>query len=196
MSLPSTARITPNASEPVWLTRARTGDREAFAFLYREYHGLVFGYLLARTRDRHLAEDLTQEVFARALRTISGFAWRGTDPAAWLTTIARNIHLDELGRSRHRRETLVADFGDPRQPGPGTECLVLRDLDAVLARETVHRALSTLGPSQRACMELRFIGGLSIEQTAHTMGRTVGAVKALTHRAMCRLRWAAGAVRA
>ncbi|MEU1266886.1 sigma-70 family RNA polymerase sigma factor [Streptomyces cellulosae] len=180
--------------EPAWLARARTGDPEAFAFLYREYRGTVYGYLLARTRDRHLAEDLTQEVFARALRNISGFAWRGTDPAAWLTTIARNIHLDELGRSRHRREMLVAEFGDPGQPGPEPETLVLRDLDAADARETVHRALSVLAPSQRAAVELRFLGGLSIEQTAHTMGRTVGAVKALTHRAMCRLRWAAGAV--
>ncbi len=198
MSLATTAstaeRTVPNAPEPAWLTRARTGDPEAFACLYREYRGTVYGYLLARTRDRHLAEDLTQEVFARALRNISGFAWRGTDPAAWLTTIARNIHLDERGRSRHRRETLVAEFGDPRQPGPGTETLVLRDLDAVDARETVHRALSALAPSQRACVELRFLGGLSIEQTARTMGRTAGAVKALTHRAMCRLRWAAGAV--
>ncbi|CAL9421583.1 hypothetical protein SUDANB54_01863 [Streptomyces sp. enrichment culture] len=184
----------PSASEPAWLARARTGDPEAFAFLYREYRGTVYGYLLARTRDRHLAEDLTQEVFARALRNISGFAWRGTDPAAWLTTIARNIHLDELGRSRHRREMLVAEFGDPGQPGPEPETLVLRDLDAADARETVHRVLSALAPSQRAAVELRFLGGLSIEQTAHTMGRTVGAVKALTHRAMCRLRWAAGAV--
>ncbi|MFF5594454.1 RNA polymerase sigma factor [Streptomyces althioticus] len=78
MSLATTSstaeRTAPNASEPAWLTRARTGDPEAFAFLYREYRGTVYGYLLARTRDRHLAEDLTQEVFARALRNISGFA--------------------------------------------------------------------------------------------------------------------------
>ena len=119
-------------------------DPEAFAFLCREYRGTVYGCLPARTRDRHQAEDLTQEVFARALRNISGFAWRGTDPAAWLTTIARNIHLDELGRSRHRREMPVAECGDPGQPGPEPETLVLRDLDAVDARETVHRALSAL----------------------------------------------------
>ncbi|AZM59755.1 MULTISPECIES: RNA polymerase sigma factor [unclassified Streptomyces] len=196
MSLPTPTRTAPDAPEPEWLARARNGDREAFGLLYREHYRLVYGYLLSRTRDRHLAEDLTQEVFTRALRNIGGFAWRGTDPAAWLTTIARNLHLDELGRSRTRRETLVPEFGDPEQPGPGTESLVLRELDVIEAGETVQRALCALAPSQRHCVELRFIGGLSIEQTATAMGRTVGAVKALTHRAMCKLRWAAGAMAA
>ncbi|MBD9735213.1 sigma-70 family RNA polymerase sigma factor [Streptomyces sp. NPDC012461] len=191
MSLQTGRGTTP---EPAWLARARTGDREAFAHLYREHYAFVYRYLLCRTRDRHLAEDLTQEVFARALRGIGGFAWRGTDPVAWLTTIARNLHLDEVGRSRTRWETLVPEFGDPEQPGPGTESLVLRELDAVEAGETVRRALRTLAPPQRHCVELRFLGGLSAEETAHAMGRTVGAVKALTHRAMHKLRWAAGAV--
>ncbi|MFI8093518.1 RNA polymerase sigma factor [Streptomyces sp. NPDC086080] len=196
MSLPTRVRTAPDASEPAWLTRARTGDREAFAVLYREHYGLVYGYLLCRTHDRHLAEDLAQEVFARALRNIGGFAWQGVGPAAWLTTIARNLHLDELGRGRTRHETLVAEFGDPAQAGPGTESLVLREFDVIEASETVHRALSALAPSQRYCVELRFIGGLTIEQTADAMGRSVGAVKALTHRAMHKLRWATGAVAA
>src|SRR5690606_40810736 len=106
----------------------------------------------------------TQEVFARALRGIGGFAWRGTDPLAWPTTIARNLHLDEVGRSRTRWETLVPEFGDPEQPGPGTESLVLRELDAVEAGETVRRALRTLAPPQRHCVELRFLGGLRSEE--------------------------------
>ena len=116
MSLQTGRGTTP---EPAWLARARTGDREAFAHLYREHYAFVYRYLLCRTRDRHLAEDLTQEVFARALRGIGGFAWRGTDPVAWLTTIARNLHLDEVGRSRTRWETLVPEFRDPEQPDKG-----------------------------------------------------------------------------
>ena len=58
----------------------------------------MHGFLLVRTRNRHLAEDLTQEVFTRALRRIDAFSWQGTAFAAWLTTIAKNLYLDELGR--------------------------------------------------------------------------------------------------
>ncbi|MGW0558052.1 sigma-70 family RNA polymerase sigma factor [Streptomyces sp. NPDC002926] len=178
----------PGGPEPALVTRARAGDREAFAALYREHHRLVYRYLFFRTQNRHLAEDLAQEVFIRALRRIGSFAWQGSAFAAWLLTIARNLHLDDARHSRSRLETLVAEFEDAGEGDRSAESTALRELEAIEAHETVRTALRTLNPYQRHCVELRFIYGLSTEETAHEMGRTVDAVKTLTFRAMQRLR--------
>ncbi|MER5200246.1 RNA polymerase sigma factor [Streptomyces sp. NPDC002755] len=194
MSAPNNVTSAPDGPEPELIARARAGDREAFATLYYEHYRLVYSFLLVRTRNRHLAEDLTQEVFTRALRRIDGYVWQGTAFAAWLITIAKNLHLDELGRGRTRLETPVAEFLDPQVPGRGPESLALRELEAVEAHETVRTVLHTLNAQQRHCVQLRFLDELTAQETALEMGRSVGAVKALTHRALQKLRWTAGTV--
>ncbi|QEV67360.1 hypothetical protein DMH26_40080 [Streptomyces sp. WAC 05379] len=194
VSLPDNAITAAGDPEPELVARARTGDREAFAALYHQHYRLVYGFLLVRTRNRHLAEDLTQEVFTRALRRIDAFSWQGTAFAAWLTTIAKNLYLDELGRGRTRLETPVAEFDDPGEAGRDAEALVLRALEAVEAHETVRTALHTLNAQQRHCVELRFLDELTPQETALAMGRSVGAVKTLTYRALRKLRRPTGAV--
>ncbi|MFF1325630.1 RNA polymerase sigma factor [Streptomyces chartreusis] len=194
MSLPDNAITAAGDPEPELVARARTGDREAFAALYHQHYRLVYGFLLVRTRNRHLAEDLTQEVFTRALRRIDAFSWQGTAFAAWLTTIAKNLYLDELGRGRTRLEMPVAEFDDSGEAGRDAEALVLRALEAVEAHETVRTALHTLNAQQRHCVELRFLDELTPQETALAMGRSVGAVKTLTYRALRKLRRPTGAV--
>ncbi|MGW2831608.1 RNA polymerase sigma factor [Streptomyces sp. NPDC001286] len=188
MSHPTQLGSAQTVAEPASLTRARSGDPEAFAVLYRRHHLLVYRYLLHRSHDRHLAEDLTQEVFLRAWRGIGSFVWQGTDLSAWLMTIARNLYLDEMTRSRTRRETAVAEPERTAAHGTAYDTPALRALDAVEARETLRRALRTLNPQQRHCIDLRYFGELTPEETARTMGRTTGAVKGLTHRALRQLR--------
>ncbi|MFI1711398.1 RNA polymerase sigma factor [Streptomyces griseoruber] len=188
------ATTVPVAPEPELVARARTGDREAFAGVYDEHYRLVYGFLLIRTRNRHLAEDLTQEVFTRALRRIDSYTWQGRAFAAWLTTIAKNLYFDELARGRTRWETPVAEFHDPQAPGRCPESLALRELEAVEAHETVRTALHSLNAHQRHCVQLRFLDELTPEETAREMGRSVGAVKTLTYRALRNLRWTTGAV--
>ncbi|MEU5182972.1 RNA polymerase sigma factor [Streptomyces longwoodensis] len=192
MHLDTGVRVAAPGPELGVITRARAGDREAFAVLYTEHHRVVHQYLLHRTRDRHLAEDLAQDVFVRALRGMGGYTWQGGGLTPWLITIARNLYLDEMGRSRTRRETPVADLWEPDRGTRGTDSAALRALDAVEARQTVHGALRTLNPSERHCLELRYLGGLSPRETAQVMGRSVGAVRTLTHRALSRLRWTVG----
>jgi RNA polymerase sigma-70 factor (ECF subfamily) len=179
----------PTGPEPALISRARAGDREAFAALYNDNRRFVYRYLVFRTRNRHLAEDLTQEVFVRALRRIGTYTWQGADFAAWLLTIARNLHLDEVKLSRTRQETLVAEFwDDDGTTDRSAESAVLHALEAIEAREAVRSALDALNPNQRHCLELRFLGELSPADTARVMGRTTGAVKTLTFRAMQKLR--------
>ncbi|WP_257004859.1 RNA polymerase sigma factor [Streptomyces sp. Tue6028] len=189
MSPQITCEITPpGAAEPECVARARAGDRAAFAALYEEHWRSVYRYLLLRTRNRHLAEDLTQEVFARALRRIGTFTWQGVTFAAWLLTIARNLHLDEVRTSRTRLETLVPEPADVDGSDRSAESSALRVLEAVEACDAVRNALNSLSPHQRQCLELRFLGGMSPAETARTMGRSVGAVRGLTFRALRKVR--------
>ncbi|WP_282795147.1 sigma-70 family RNA polymerase sigma factor [Streptomyces sp. CC224B] len=179
-------KISPlGGAEPELIRRARTGDREAFALLYNAHRENVYRYLVHRTRDRHLAEDLTQEVFVRALRKIETFAWRGTNFAAWLTIIAKNLHLDYVRKPRVQREIPVAGMHDTDAARDrSTEASVLRELSVAEAAVTVAAAMRSLTPAQQRCVRLRFLHELSVQETADRMGKQVNAVKSIQHRAM------------
>lgn len=176
-----------SGGERALIERARHGDRDAFATLYNEHRPVVYRYLYFRTRDTQLAEDLTQDVFLRALNKIHLFV----DPSgcfeAWLVTIARNIHLDHSKLLRNRLEQPFAEIHTDDE-ARSAELDVLRGLEVVEATVTLQRAMETLNANQRACISLRYMSELSLAETAAEMGRTVGAVKTMTFRAMEKLR--------
>lgn len=70
-------------------------DIDAF---YRDHAGPVYGYLVALSRNRSLAEDLMHDTFVKAGRSLGGY--RGGSPRAWLFAIARSVFVDEMRRSR------------------------------------------------------------------------------------------------
>jgi RNA polymerase sigma-70 factor, ECF subfamily len=162
--------------------RAQTGDGEAFAQLYDRYVDLVYGYIQNRVRNSHLAEDLTSDVFVRALRNLPKFKWQGVDIGAWLLTIARNRITDHFKSARVRLERTTEEFYDePRNSAvDGPEAVAMaRDLAANLTR-----ALELLKGDHREVVQLRFVQGLSVAETALAMERSDGAVKALQYRAL------------
>ncbi|MFD6425075.1 sigma-70 family RNA polymerase sigma factor [Streptomyces sp. NPDC060198] len=185
MTTQASPKITPpGAEEPELLVRARNGDREAFASLYNEHHTELSRYIRLRVCDVHLAEDLVQETFLRALRRISSFTWQGRNFGAWLVTIARNLITDHFRSARARLETVVGDILDVDTTVDSAEAAGLR----ALAVESVHTALLKLTPEQYGAIRLRFLGELSIAETATVMGRTEGSIKLLTYRGMASLR--------
>jgi RNA polymerase sigma-70 factor, ECF subfamily len=162
---------------------AQTGDRAAFGHLYERYAETVFRYILIRVGDRALAEDFTGDVFIRALRRIDSVSYQGADVGAWFTVVARNIVFDHFKSHRHRLTQLCPRIGDEL----GDHIDDRTPLDDVLTAEAagiVTRAVACLGAGQRECVELRFLAGLSVAETAAVMGRSVGAVKTLQFRAV------------
>ncbi|UYM06944.1 sigma-70 family RNA polymerase sigma factor [Solicola gregarius] len=159
---------------------AKGGDSEAFGELYDHYADQVFRYVYYRVGDRALAEDLTGDVFVRALRALPRFTWQGTDFGAWLTTIARNLITDHYKSSRTKREIIadqVPETDDVRD-GPEQEALANDAHDALM------RALHELPSDQQECLISRFILEQSIAETAALMGRSPGAIKQLQLRAI------------
>jgi RNA polymerase sigma-70 factor (ECF subfamily) len=161
--------------------RAREGDPEAFAALYDRYVDRVYRFVVYRVQgDSALAEDITSEVFLRALRKIKGFQWQGRDVGAWFLTIARNLVLDHFKSGRARLEVLGIEtpIGDDR---------VVDAEDAALARvsqQDLYKAISRLGTEQQEVIYWRFLQGYSVAESAAAMGKTDGAIKALQYRAV------------
>ncbi len=161
--------------------RARNGDPEAFAALYDRYVDRVYRFVVYRVQgDSALAEDITSEVFLRALRKIKGFQWQGRDVGAWFLTIARNLVLDHFKSGRARLEVLGIEtpIGDDR---------IVDAEDAALSRvsaQDLYKAISRLGNEQQEVIYWRFLQGYSVAETAAAMAKTDGAIKALQYRAV------------
>lgn len=175
-----------------WMDAAVAGDRDAYGHLYQRYRPVVYRFIKVRVGNPQTADDLTADTFTKALTRIHTFTWQGRDPGAWFITIARNRVADHF-KAGARREFPV-DFAPALDPSDPTwwiqiadddtaaqpEDATLRHLDAV----EIHAAVTSLTGDQRDCLTYRYLHGLSVTETAHVMGRHVGAVKALSYRAV------------
>jgi RNA polymerase sigma-70 factor (ECF subfamily) len=162
---------------------AQAGDAIAFGEIYRRYAPVVEAFLLGRTADRALAEDLTSETFLRALGKIDSVRNLGKDVQAWLFTIARNLLFDFLRSSRNRREIVAAETFDRVDEA---QCL-----DHGLLRRAIEdelaRCVNQLNQDQRECIRLRFYEGLSVQEVATRMRRRNATIRALQYRATRKL---------
>ncbi len=162
--------------------RAKEGDPAAFTEIYDRYQPLIYRYVLYRVGDVATAEDLTSEVFVRLVEKIDRFTYQGRPLLAWLYTIARNLvtdHHRQLGRTPTLPldERLVAGTADPEEAA-----------ERALTQQKLTAAIAHLTEDQRQVILLRFIEGMDNETVARILGKRVGAVKALQHRALAALR--------
>ena len=159
-------------------------DRAAFAPLYERYVDQIFAYAHTLTHNREIAEDVTAATFAKALEDLPRFEWRGVPYSAWLYRVAANI----VAR-RARRPAAVGLDGHEVAAGGSPEAIVeQRERD-----DEVRAAVAGLPADQRQAVLLRFGGDLRNREIAGIMGRSEGAVKLLTFRAMTSLRRQLGA---
>ncbi len=163
-------------------------DPDAFGELYRRYANRIYRYLLSKTGNVDLAEDLTSQVFVRLIERIDQYTIAPRDNiaifSAWLYRIARNLMIDEM-RKRRRQTTLEANhLQQLDDPQPSIAAQVERKLES----EQVLERLEALSEEQRQVILLRFIEQYSIAETARIMGKSEGAVKVLQYRAMQNLR--------
>ena len=161
--------------------RAQQHEQEAFAQLYEEYFDKIYRYVVLRIGDKMEAEDVTQQVFLNALRSISSFKWKGVPFSAWLFRIAHNQVVDFL-RKRKRSALPLHESLASNEDSP--QLVAERKLDI----EQLLSATKRLTEAQRQAISLRFAGELSIAQVAKVMGKSEGAIKALQHSAIVALR--------
>lgn len=164
------------------LKRARRGDAEAFAALYRANVQAIFRYIFYRVSHAPLAEDLTGDVFIRALKGISTYQDQGKPFVAWLYRIAHDRVVDHYRQQKRQPETPLGD--DVQLP-------VSSNMDAGVLRRQAARALreaiAELTTDQQQVIILRFIEGKRLEMVAQVMGKNANAIKQLQHRALATL---------
>jgi RNA polymerase sigma-70 factor (ECF subfamily) len=170
------------------IERAKAGDTDAFGELYLLYFDTIYQFTLSRVHNRALAEDLTSDVFVRALGRITSFV--AGNIGGWLMAIAKNRVTDWFRSPQFKREWPMSgtDMRDASTPDQSMEA---DPEQAVINRHTLMQAIDGLYPDQRRCIVLRFLRGHSVIEIARLMNRTPGAVKMLQFRALRRLgRWA------
>jgi RNA polymerase sigma-70 factor (ECF subfamily) len=135
---------------------------------YEPLRGDLYRYCRCLTRSPWDAEDLVQDVLARAFVTLAGLSEPPANPRAWLFRVASNQWIN---RTKRKREVPI----DP-VPEPSTEP------DMRGAREAAGSLVARLAPQERAALVLKEAFDFSLEEIAEMLATTVGAVKAALHR--------------
>ncbi len=175
------SKRSPEQAEERLLVEAAQKDPARFAELYEINFERVYGFIARRVGDRDAAEDLTSEVFHKALANVRRFEWRGVPFAAWLLRIAANAIADRAQRTG--RELAVED-----PPQLSEEASAEVGLEEVEHRARLFRLVDELPADQRRVIAMRFAEEKSILEIAGALGRTEGAVKQLQFRGLQSLR--------
>jgi RNA polymerase sigma-70 factor (ECF subfamily) len=164
------------------LARAKRGSPEAFTELYQHLVRPVAGYL--RSKGVLEVEDVTSEVFLAVFAGVASFDGDAERFRSWVFTIAHRRSVDYWRRVGRTPPTAPLEPTDDGGVARSAEALALDSI----GEQQALALLDTLSPDQREVLLLRIIGDLTVEQVAEVVGKSPGAVKALQHRGLARLR--------
>lgn len=164
------------------VVRFQAGDEEAFPEIYERYFDRLYAYLLAALRDRHEAEDASQEVFIRALRALPRYEFRGAPFEAWLFRIARNYALNH----KERADPVVVE--DPVEVDRWRDGADAADSLQWMSDADLLSFIDRLPLAQRQVIVLRYMVGFEWDTVAAILDRSAGAVRQLEQRAFASLR--------
>ncbi|HYM23941.1 MAG TPA: sigma-70 family RNA polymerase sigma factor [Vicinamibacterales bacterium] len=170
------------------LVEAAQRDPSRFAELYDRHFDRVYGFVLGRLRSRDAAEDVTAEVFHKALAALPSFELRGAPFGAWLIRIAANAVVDRA-RSGGRE---IAGASASREPA--VDAAADADLERAEEHARLQRFVEELPDDQRRVVVERFVNERSVREVAALIGRSEGAVKQLQLRALHALRARMGGI--
>lgn len=175
----------PPGAEERLLVEAAQADPSKFDALYELHFERIYFFIVSRVHDRAIAEDLTSEVFHKALANLSTYEWRGTPFSAWLFRIASNAIADQYKRS-NREQQADDDTFDP--PAPSSPNPSSKELEFVDRHAFFFGLVEKLPEIQRRVVCERFIEERSIKEIAERLKKSEGAIKQLQFRALQTLR--------
>jgi RNA polymerase sigma-70 factor (ECF subfamily) len=164
------------------LAELAASELSAFTFIYERFRKPIYRYVRSQVRDEATAEDLTAQVFFKAIASASSYRGEGTY-RAWLFQIARNV-VSTWHAQRRKTEIPMESFPDELQVEDGTVSQLLAEEE----RDIVLETIADLPEPQREVIALRYFRDLPIEEIARLTRRSTGAVRQLLHRARARIR--------
>lgn len=169
-------------TENFLIKQAVAGDRTAFGEIYTLYLDAIYRYIYYRVGDTHDAEDLTEQVFLKAWKSIKTYKDQGIKFSSWLYRIAHNIVIDF-----HRKCAADARLEEDckmEDEMQGQQFKQKQDLEEASA---LSQAIARLTDEQQQIILLRFIEGLSHAEAAQIMNKSEGACRMLQNRALVEL---------
>ena len=170
------------------LVEAAQREPARFIELYDAYFHAVYAYVARRVRHRDETEDLTAEVFRRALQSLPRFKWTGAPFGAWLFRIASNMIADRAKAAAREGKLASEDSAPSPAAGITTGSEQQTDLEECERRAELFQLVDELADDQRRVVLMRFAEDKSIGEIASALGRSEGAVKQLQFRALENLR--------
>ena len=170
------------------LVEAAQRDASRFAEVYEHYFELVYAYVVRRVHDRAATEDLTSEVFRKALANLTRFKWTGAPFGAWLIRIAANLIADRARRAGREVSADEPSFDAAAIDEPVNTHSQQSYLEAAERRARLFRMVEALPDDQRRVVAMRFAEEKSISAIAAELNRSEGAIKQLQFRALQNLR--------
>jgi len=161
------------SSEENLVRQAVDGNQQAFTQLYDEHFDRIYRYIYFRVSNQAEAEDLTQEVFLKALQAIGSYKWRDLPFAAWLFRIAHNQVIDHVRKRSKQKKAPLEEAAAVSVEDP----VAMSEHKSEI--EELTSAVKELPSAQQEVISLRFISGLPIAEVAKTLGKSEGTVKAL-----------------
>ena len=172
------------------VSRACRGDQEAFRLIFERYSRPVISFIYDQLGDRSLAEELAQETFVRAYRSLKSLR-EEAKLSTWLFGIAKNVAREAL-RARVRQhqhidldDDQVLDLTD-KSPVPSSQ-LLNKELN-----EVVQRSLALLDEDKRLVFTLKIFHQCSYEEIAEITGFSIPKLKTDLHRARAEMRQRVG----
>jgi RNA polymerase sigma-70 factor (ECF subfamily) len=176
-------KTAPQGADERLLVQAAQSDPTKFDALYELHFERVYYFLARRVHDRATAEDLTSEVFHKALANLATYQWRGAPFAAWLFRIASNALADQYKRASREQSSSEDEQNPDEHPD-----LSPPDLDTIDYHARLFRLVDHLPAVQCQVIRERFVEQRSIREIADRLNKTEGAIKQLQFRALQTLR--------
>lgn len=175
-----------SSSESRLIAAAKMGDSDAFGELFERYRDAVHAFVLRSVRRREDAEDIVQETFCRAWKSIGKF--RGDSRlTTWLFRIAANLCAD-FGRSSAGRTAVASDLGIDSEAIAEEKGLESDIAEETVLRQIVNAALDQLNVENRMIVVLCDVNGFSCGEAAKVLGCSVVSARVRLCRARKRLR--------
>lgn len=156
------------------------GDTESFRLLVQRYQKPVIRMIANLINDRHICEDIAQEVFLAAYKKLPSFDPTRSSFSTWLFTIAKNKSINEAKKRKNISVSNPLENPDFSEP---VDSLIRNELFIKL-----DRALKSLNPKHRRALVLAEFENLPYEQIAQIEGARIGTIKSRINRAKHRLR--------
>ncbi|MBP2831318.1 RNA polymerase sigma factor [Aquimarina sp. U1-2] len=168
-----------NVSDEELMILVSNGDLDMMSVLFERYHVRIYNFLLKMTRDRDVSQDITQEVFYKAIKYRNSY--KKGKFSAWIYTIARNIFSDHYQKQKNKDQRLDGiEYKTEQQDN--------NSIEANETKEQLHLALEQLNPSDKELIVMNRYQGIKYQEIAEIIGSTEGAVKTKVHRAIHKLK--------